>query len=636
MRTQWAGEMFVRYGELVAQECWYILGAFGLGIAAWFLGSWFSADSGATVQRRRLLVVARYIVLAGALGFGVWLAIQKASLFDDAYISFRYVDNFIHGEGLIWNPGERVEGYTNFLWVLILAAAAWVSSVEIPLIALFACLLAYGAGVLVFATLERRLFGLGIPLATVLFALQNTTTDYATSGLETGFATFCMMMGLRSLIAESQQIRASMGGMWLIAAALCRPDHGIFWIAGGLALLVEMLPRSASGWPKPGHLSKESWRTLAIYAATFLPYATYLLWKLSFYGSILPNTYYAKSANLTYFSQGAIYALSFLFGAHLWVLIPLAILGLLYPAPSRAQRTLKVFSLVALLLYNFYVMKVGGDFMYGRFYLVTLPLWLLLARLGISRSLAVKSWKGALAVGLFMATLGGVKMLDATRGDAWYLGDESGYYRVQEWSPRVILGHHNWKGGTHFGEYLQQRGIDANLATTGIGMIGYYSRLEVIDMRGLTDRKVARTHLRRRGKPGHEKFPRQTYLDKRDIKFARTSQYHPKRWLKTTEIDIDAHKTKRQWHFYRYDVHLADQLEELAPEVGFTRFEPVLDAWLQGRRSRAAEVLEEDAAFFEQYYFCCNDDPARGEQLEAIMAPLRKGSSSETPSSDVP
>ncbi len=622
MRTQWVGEMFVRYGELLCQEAWYILGALMLGSAALFMERRFKNRDGRSAPPRSSSDIVRYLILAGVLCTGLWFSIEKASVFDDAYISFRYVDNFLSGKGLIWNPGERVEGYTNFLWVLVLAAGTLLTKVELPLVALISCLLAYVAGVAVFASLERRLFGVGIPLATALFALQNTTTDYATSGLETGFATFCMMMGLRSLMSGSGKRHATTCGMWLIASTMCRPDHGIFWIAGGLSLLVQVLRRSPSGWPKPERPSKRGLLTLSAYAATFAPYGLYLLWKLSYYGSLLPNTYYAKSANLTYFSQGGIYALSFLLGAHLWVLIPLAIIGLLHPTNDSGHRCLKVFSAVALVLYNFYVLKVGGDFMYGRFYLVTIPLWLLLARLGVAKFAATRRWKGALAAGVFVATIGGVNLFSGASGQ-WYLNDESRTYQVTQWLPHVVIEHHNWRGGTHFGEYLQQRGVEPILATTGIGMIGYYSRLEVIDMRGLTDKVVARTRLKRRRMPGHEKYPRQKYLDRRKIHFVRSQQYHPERWRKTTEIDIGAHKKRRQWHFYRYDSHLADQLEELAPEVKFVRFEPVLDSWLYGRRPRTLESLEEDAAFFEQYYFCCNDDPERKERFDAIMVEAR-------------
>ncbi|HMJ10771.1 MAG TPA: hypothetical protein VK524_05155, partial [Polyangiaceae bacterium] len=54
-----------------------------------------------------------------AMGMSWWFR----TLFDDAFISFRYAQNLVHGRGLVFNVGERVEGYTNFLWVLVLAGA---------------------------------------------------------------------------------------------------------------------------------------------------------------------------------------------------------------------------------------------------------------------------------------------------------------------------------------------------------------------------------------------------------------------------------------------------------------------------------------------------------------------------------
>ena len=43
---------------------------------------------------------------------------------DDVFIIFRYADNFAHGEGLVFNPGEAVEGYTSFLWTLLFGVFA--------------------------------------------------------------------------------------------------------------------------------------------------------------------------------------------------------------------------------------------------------------------------------------------------------------------------------------------------------------------------------------------------------------------------------------------------------------------------------------------------------------------------------
>lgn len=67
----------------------------------------------------------RLALLGGSLPWLVvpaWLASTAWFLCDDAFISFRYARNLVEGHGLVFNPGERVEGYTNFLWVLELAA----------------------------------------------------------------------------------------------------------------------------------------------------------------------------------------------------------------------------------------------------------------------------------------------------------------------------------------------------------------------------------------------------------------------------------------------------------------------------------------------------------------------------------
>ena len=60
----------------------------------------------------------------GVFVFCLALAWQHRFLQDDAFISFRYARNLATGHGLVWNPGERVEGYTNFLWTLLMAAPA--------------------------------------------------------------------------------------------------------------------------------------------------------------------------------------------------------------------------------------------------------------------------------------------------------------------------------------------------------------------------------------------------------------------------------------------------------------------------------------------------------------------------------
>ena len=70
-----------------------------------------------TWQRFANLGIAAVILLVFAHN-----ASEYRLLGDDAFISFRYARNLVEGHGLVWNPGEAVEGYTNFLWVLLMAA----------------------------------------------------------------------------------------------------------------------------------------------------------------------------------------------------------------------------------------------------------------------------------------------------------------------------------------------------------------------------------------------------------------------------------------------------------------------------------------------------------------------------------
>jgi arabinofuranosyltransferase len=62
----------------------------------------------------------RAVVVAAVAGL-VLLAWVNRFIQDDAFISFRYAENLVRGEGLVWNQGERVEGYSNFLWTILIA-----------------------------------------------------------------------------------------------------------------------------------------------------------------------------------------------------------------------------------------------------------------------------------------------------------------------------------------------------------------------------------------------------------------------------------------------------------------------------------------------------------------------------------
>ena len=114
----------------------------------------------------------------------------------------------------------------------------------------------------------------------------------------------------------------------------------------------------------------------AAYSAPFLVYVAYMAWKVGYYGDLLPNTYYAKSANLSWFAQGGVYALSFYSGGGRLALVRRRCRP---DVPTREYRPRDTdrfvgFAVLSFVAYNVYVAKVGGDFMFARFYISLVPL----------------------------------------------------------------------------------------------------------------------------------------------------------------------------------------------------------------------------------------------------------------------
>jgi arabinofuranosyltransferase len=115
------------------------------------------------------------LVLPALLLISAWVG-------DDAYITFRTIDNFLHGFGLTWNAGERVQSYTHPLWMLVMLPAYWLTGdVYYTSITLGIVLTVVAAGVL-----ARRLAGSLLSACFVLLALMASKpfVDYSTSGLE--------------------------------------------------------------------------------------------------------------------------------------------------------------------------------------------------------------------------------------------------------------------------------------------------------------------------------------------------------------------------------------------------------------------------------------------------------------------
>ncbi len=298
--------------------------------------------------RSRTLLVAGFA--AAILPILVLFAVQAIRTYwlcDDAYISFRYVRSLVEGRGLVFNPGERVEGYTNFLWVLELAAI-WKTTGLRPETASGLLSLLYTAGTIALTAKlalgtpfrERRfLVALG---ALLLLAASHTFAIWSTSGLETRQFTFLLLAAAVSL-GSKERPRLVLASIALAAAEATRPEANLLF---GCAL----------AWLVLGGARRKE---LVAFAA---PYAVLVLahfaWRWSYYGDLWPNTYYAKhirgwpEAGIRYFGAATIE-----FG--LYALVPLAALGAVRRA--RAGDRILLLAFLWIVPHAFYVLWIGGD-----------------------------------------------------------------------------------------------------------------------------------------------------------------------------------------------------------------------------------------------------------------------------------
>ncbi|MGQ0722995.1 MAG: tetratricopeptide repeat protein [Candidatus Eiseniibacteriota bacterium] len=375
---------------------------------------------------------------------------------DDAYISLRYAANLVEGHGLVFNPGERVEGYSNFAWTMLLALIIRLGIPPVPAATWLGIAFAAGA-ILVAARFARAIEGRWGTAAVGTAALLAGTSAFAlwcTGGLETAMFAFLVTAGLERGLAPDVSARGRFAApLLLAAAALTRPD-------GALIAALWIVVRAASGD------RRTLLRDVAILAAPMIPYAA---WKFWYYGDLLPNTYYAKAGtSAEYFARGVDYAREY-FGAYgAWGLAPALALASLR---RGGLRSLEARLLVVWLGYAAYIVVIGGDVLHvHRFWLGVLPIGAILVARGAA-------WRPAVAAAVLAAVVA-VGLVRNWSGIRERRATEVGF--VENMS----------QTGTWLGANFPR---GSRVAITTIGAVGYFSRLHVIDMLGLTDREIARS-----------------------------------------------------------------------------------------------------------------------------------------------
>ena len=219
---------------------------------------------------------------------------------DDAFITYRYARNLARGQGLVFNEGERVEGYTNFLWTVmhwLPERLGWSTPVFSQVVGIVVMV----AAVAVTLRLARRLFGSeSFAFLVALTLLANMSfLAYATGGLETMQQTLlvtsvaALLLPVTATPRPAETARRVGAGLCAGLAILTRMDSAVLITVWVLAYLVAQWRRSRGAGNSVSTTFVAAVQIAGPAALLLLPW---FIWKLSYYGNLLPNTFYAKSA----------------------------------------------------------------------------------------------------------------------------------------------------------------------------------------------------------------------------------------------------------------------------------------------------------------------------------------------------
>lgn len=420
--------------------------------------------------------LARSLLLAlliAAAGWMAWLAVYQV---DDAFIVYRYARSLGRGDGFVFNPGERVEGVTCFLWAVALAP---LSAAGLPLPRVARALTAIaGLGCLVLVARRhaesegRHRLALRDLLAPLLLASSPAFAYWSVGALETVPYALLLTLAARRHASEERSGGGWVSAAWLGVAGLVRPETPLIVAALALDRARALGAVAAARW-------------VGVFVAVVGPF---LVFRRLYFGVWLPNTYYAKTGApfSALVARGSSYLGACLastvpsFGASgvavvvSGALVLVALVLFAWRSPALRTEALVVIAVAAA------VVVEGGDWMVlDRFWVPALPCLAVIAGAALFH---LSSWHRAGAVA---ATLLAVAIVASGTSRGIRERDGGQGLRVN------ALGYRH--AHREIARVLNERAAAGDaVALMDVGMIGWYAdRLRVFDITGLTDRDIA-------------------------------------------------------------------------------------------------------------------------------------------------
>jgi arabinofuranosyltransferase len=326
------------------------------------------------IDYHELTFSLRINILIVFLALFVIMLIGNAWVNDDAYITFRTIDNFINGYGLRWNVIERVQAYTNPLWMFVLSGFYFFTR-EIYFTSLIVSIFISVLTVyLVVFQIAKSAFS--ALLALVILISSKAFLHYSASGLENPLTNVLIVLFFlvyfKIYLEQAVHKRQTIFLLAFIAglAILNRMDNLLIFMPALLLILWE----------------NRSWKNLALMMAGFMPFIVWELFSLIYYGFLFPNTAYAKLGGGIPHYKLALQGILYFVESLLRDPITLFTIGIAFLVPFWTKQRQLWPLVLGIALTVIYVINVGGDFMSGRF--LSTPL------LGAVIVLSQMSWLG--------------------------------------------------------------------------------------------------------------------------------------------------------------------------------------------------------------------------------------------------
>ncbi|HEY0553702.1 MAG TPA: hypothetical protein VGG20_05510 [Thermoanaerobaculia bacterium] len=434
-----------------------------------------------------------WLLGAALLAFGLIAVTMVMAAEEDAFIYYRYAWNWAHGQGLVFNPGDPVEGFSGPLWMAILALVAG-AGLDLPRTAPALGIVAGGA-TLIATWWLTRILGLcrSARLATVAtLAISYPFVVWARSGLETPLYSLALVVACAAYLAVEYGEEGSPAGSGLRRLAAVAPlfvclgrPEGAMFVA---VLVADRLADSKTG--------RRDWRGALRYAMpAAVGYGAYVAWRFATFHSLVPNTSVKLYPLLIERSGGQFLQYLLFLGALPPVLPLLALLD--RRRTGRERRRLGFLVAVVAMVSFFFNFVAGGDYRPGfRYFVPTLPL--LIAAIWYAFDLLAAEKEGArrrVARGILalLLALGPLHMLAQSPP------------QIRDWRRQV---YERWldpySDENHWGVQIA-RWMKANVPPDSVVAFGQMGRIPYflahdghpvtfVDTLGLIDRQVARIY----------------------------------------------------------------------------------------------------------------------------------------------